>query len=89
MKTSLCWMIVMLGASACAQAQAQAPVADAAQSWSNKPLRTVAPFTAGSATDAVARFVAEKLGSQLGQNFVVENRPGAGGTIGMAVVAVN
>jgi tripartite-type tricarboxylate transporter receptor subunit TctC len=45
------------------------------------------PFTAGSGTDAVGRLVGERLGAQLGQNFVIENRPGAGGTIGMAVVS--
>jgi tripartite-type tricarboxylate transporter receptor subunit TctC len=47
----------------------------------------VVPFTAGSGTDAVGRIVTERLGAQLGQNFVIENRPGAGGTIGMAVVS--
>ncbi len=59
----------------------------AAQTWPTKSLRVVVPFTAGSATDVTARFVAERLGAQLGQNFVVENRPGAGGTIGVGVVA--
>jgi len=47
----------------------------------------VVPFTIGSATDAVARFVTERLGPQLEQTFVIENRPGAGGTIGMAIAA--
>ena len=58
-----------------------------AQSWPSKPLRVVVPFTAASATDTTARFVAERLSTQLGQTFVVENRPGAGGTIGVGVVA--
>jgi tripartite-type tricarboxylate transporter receptor subunit TctC len=58
-----------------------------AQTWPAKPLRVVVPFTAGSATDAVARITAERLTQQLGQNLVVENRPGAGGTIGSAIVA--
>jgi len=61
--------------------------ADEAQKWPDKPLRVVVPFTPGSGTDAVARIVTERLGAQLGHTFVVENRPGAGGTIGMAVVA--
>ena len=61
--------------------------ADPAPGWPTRPLRVVVPFTAGSATDAVARIVTERLAAQLGQTFVVENRPGAGGTIGMAVVA--
>ena len=60
---------------------------DAVQSWPNRSLRVVVPFTAGSGTDAVGRLVTERLAIQLGQNFVIENRPGAGGTIGMAVVA--
>lgn len=58
-----------------------------AQQWPTKPLRVVVPFTAGSATDVTARLAAEKLTAQLGQNFIVENRPGAGGTIGMSIVA--
>src|SRR5262245_25039868 len=74
--------------TSCALAQAQFVLAaEEAQKWPARPLRVVVPFTAGSATDAVARIVTERLGAQLGQTFVVENRPGAGGTIGMAVVA--
>ena len=61
--------------------------ADPTQQWPGRPLRVVVPFTIGSATDAVARFVTERLGSELGQTFVIENRPGAGGTIGMALAA--
>ncbi|MCC7487711.1 MAG: tripartite tricarboxylate transporter substrate binding protein [Burkholderiales bacterium] len=75
-----------MGASAAAQAQTR-PAREDARAWPERPPRVVVPFTPGSATDAVARFVAERLGAQLGQTFVVENRPGAGGTIGMAVVA--
>jgi tripartite-type tricarboxylate transporter receptor subunit TctC len=55
--------------------------------WPTKPARVVVPFTPGSATDIVARMFAEKLAQQLGHNFVVENRPGAGGTIGMSIAA--
>ena len=55
--------------------------------WPLRPVRIVVPFTPGSATDIVARIFAEKLAQQLGHNFVVENRPGAGGTIGMSIVA--
>ena len=58
-----------------------------AQTWPSKPLRVVVPFTAASATDTIARIVAERLGSQLGQTLVVENRPGAGGTIGVGTAA--
>jgi tripartite-type tricarboxylate transporter receptor subunit TctC len=58
-----------------------------AQTWPTKTLRVVVPFTAGSATDITARLVAERLSAQLGQAIVVDNRPGAGGTIGVGVVA--
>ena len=58
-----------------------------AQTWPTKSLRVVVPFTAASATDVTARIVVEKLSSRLGHTFVVENRPGAGGTIGVGVVA--
>ena len=66
---------------------AHAQPTDPAPGWPNKPLRVVVPFTAGSATDAVARIVTERLGTQLGYTIVVENRPGAGGTIGVGVAA--
>ena len=58
-----------------------------AQSWPAKPVRVIVPFTPGSGTDIMARIVTEKLTAQLGQTFVIENRPGAGGTIGVAQVA--
>jgi tripartite-type tricarboxylate transporter receptor subunit TctC len=59
----------------------------AAQSWPSKPIRAIIPFGAGSATDVVPRIVLEQLSAQLGQPIVVENRGGAGGTIGSAMVA--
>src|SRR5256885_6904479 len=58
-----------------------------AQSWPSKPVKVVVPFTAGSATDIMARTVTQRLSDQLGQPFIVDNRPGAGGTIGVALVA--
>lgn len=58
-----------------------------AQSWPTKRVTVIVPFTAGSATDIMARTVAQRLSEQLGQPFVVENRPGAGGTIGVGAVA--
>jgi tripartite-type tricarboxylate transporter receptor subunit TctC len=59
----------------------------AAQAWPTKPLRAIVPVGAGSSTDIVHRLVLEQLSGQLGQPIVVENRVGAGGTIGSAVVA--
>jgi tripartite-type tricarboxylate transporter receptor subunit TctC len=58
-----------------------------AQAWPAKTVRFIVPFTPGSGTDIMARTVSDKLTMQLGQTVVVENRPGAGGTIGAGVVA--
>ena len=58
-----------------------------AQGYPNKPVKLVVPFTAGSATDILARTVGQKLTEMWGQSVVVDNRPGAGGTIGTAIVA--
>jgi tripartite-type tricarboxylate transporter receptor subunit TctC len=58
-----------------------------AQSWPSRPIRVIIPFGAGSATDLIPRIVFEQLSPQLGQPIVVENRVGAGGTLGTAAVA--
>jgi len=58
-----------------------------AQGWPTKPVRVIVPLTAGSATDVMARLVLEQVSAQIGQPMVVENRPGAGNTIGMSAVA--
>jgi tripartite-type tricarboxylate transporter receptor subunit TctC len=58
-----------------------------AQAWPAKPIRAVIPFTAGSTIDIVARIVFDPLSQQLGQSIIVENRGGAGGTIGAGMVA--
>jgi tripartite-type tricarboxylate transporter receptor subunit TctC len=58
-----------------------------AQSWPNRPVRVIIPFGAGSATDVIPRIVFDRLSQQLGQQIVVENRGGAGGTLGTAMVA--
>ena len=58
-----------------------------AQAYPNKTIRIIVPFSAGSGTDIIARTVAEQLQAQLGQTIIIENRVGAGGTIGIGTVA--
>jgi tripartite-type tricarboxylate transporter receptor subunit TctC len=58
-----------------------------AQDWPTKPVRVVVPLTAGSASDVMGRIVADQLSRQIGQPVIIENRPGAGNTIGMSAVA--
>jgi tripartite-type tricarboxylate transporter receptor subunit TctC len=58
-----------------------------AQAWPTRAIQVISPFSAGSANEIVARIVLDQVSRQIGQTFVVENRPGGGGTIGAAMVA--
>jgi hypothetical protein len=71
----------LFGAALCAAAS----LAHAA--WPERPVKLVVPYAAGGAADALARVVATELGSRLKQQVIVENKAGAGGTIGAQSVA--
>jgi tripartite-type tricarboxylate transporter receptor subunit TctC len=73
-------LLLLLGAAICTPAEAQQP-------WPNRPVRYVVPLPPGGASDLMARMQAQILSDALGQPFVVDNRPGAGGTVGTAFVA--
>lgn len=63
------------------------PTAALSQTWPTRTIQVISPFTAGNANDMVARIVLDQVSRQVGQPFVIENRPGAGGTIGVNAVA--
>jgi len=72
----------LVAVAAGSRAQTPAPAA-----WPSKPIRMIVTFPPGGSTDATVRIVAPKLGERLGQQVVIDNRPGAGGNIGLAALA--
>ena len=80
-KRNLLALLALAGLGITAHAQ------PAAADWPNKPIRWVVPFPPGGAMDAIARTLGEKAAKSLGQPFVIENKPGAGGNIGADFVA--
>ena len=68
-------------------ALAIAPLAHAQDDYPNRTVRIIVPFAPGGSTDVVARILADKLGTEMKQGFIVENKPGAGGNIGADAVA--
>ena len=78
------WLRAALGLTA---AYALTHVGAMAQGYPNRPVRIVVPFAAGGPADNYARFIAQRLGDELKQSFVIDNRPGAGSIIGTDLVA--
>jgi tripartite-type tricarboxylate transporter receptor subunit TctC len=79
-RTFLASLLAALGSSASTQSWAQ--------SYPGRPIRMITPFTPGSPVDVAARLLAQHLGANLGQNVIVDNRPGAGTTLGMKAAAL-
>lgn len=75
--------VATLGVLSASPALAQSPQA----AWPTKPIRMIVPFGAGGGTDVIGRLLAQKLTETLGQTVIVENRPGAGGSLGSTEVA--
>src|SRR5947209_3114636 len=72
------------GAAVAVFATASAAMAD---TWPARPIQVVSPFSAGAANELVARVVLDQVARQIGRSFVIENRPGGGGSLGAAAVA--
>ena len=82
MKTSMARMLFgVFIALACAALPVQA------QDYPHKPVRVIVPFAAGGSADVFGRFIAQRLQEALGQNFIIDNRPGAGSVVGTDAVA--
>jgi tripartite-type tricarboxylate transporter receptor subunit TctC len=63
------------------------PFTAGAQDYPNKPIKMIIPWAAGGPTDSIGRVLTQKMAEQMGQSFVIENKPGATGTIGHAIAA--
>lgn len=81
--------LVSLVVVSCLSQSGWAAAADPAKTYPTRPIRLVVPQTAGSSTDTMSRVLVAKMGELLGQQFVVDNRTGAGGVIGASIVATS
>ncbi|MCD0505970.1 Bug family tripartite tricarboxylate transporter substrate binding protein [Bordetella petrii] len=79
-------LIALMSTALAGGALSGAPV-QAADNWPSKPIKVIVPYTPGGATDTVTRIVMDKLSARLGQNIIIENKPGANSTLGSAIAA--
>lgn len=87
LKSSVTGMLLACIAAQSADLFAQGSPSREPSSYPVRPVRMIIPYAPGGASDAVARIVAQTLSASLGQSFVIDNRPGAAGTLGRAIVA--
>ncbi len=83
----LCWITVLCVLAPAHNALAQAAPVQGSLDWPTRPIRFIVPFGAGGPPDVLARLLAQQIGEGLGQPLIVENRVGAGGTIGTEAAA--
>lgn len=81
------WTLVAFGVAVCAALIGSPQAAEQARDWPNKPVRFIVPFPPGGTVDPLARLIGARLSAALGQQFVVDNRTGASGSIGTAITA--
>ncbi len=80
------WLSVVALAAVSVLSLGGVTTTQAQEAWPTKPIRLVVPFTPGGVTDTTARVIADSLGKRLGQSIIVDNKPGASGNIGTALV---
>ena len=78
---------LVLAGMAASGAAGAAPARAQGADWPNRPVRIIVPYPAGGSTDVLTRILAERLKDKLGQSWVIDNRPGAGGNVGIDAVA--
>ena len=79
--------LLSFGAAAMLGAMAPAPAGAENAAYPTRPIQVIVPFAAGSASDVITRILLNRMATSLGQNFVADNRPGAGGNIGTAAAS--
>src|SRR5476649_652405 len=82
MKNTITWKILPIALAICGAALT--PALAQVDGYPNRPIQVIVPFAGGSASDVITRIMLNEMSKSLGQNFVVENKPGAGGNTGTA-----